>query len=291
MPTMKALRFAHQIAGGSAHVQAFWVRLCAIAGVALFWFPLPARTICSVVPRVCTEFFRSTAVFSGAVVSERDWYPPPDSDVEDARTYYKLKVETVYRGTSQEFIEVYFEDNSGRMGLEVGHEYLLFALMRAGQLLIGCGGNSAELKDASGMIREIRRLMAGMQSAHGGDIGGLVRFSYSEPNKGIPGLRIIVEGNGHTYVTRTNGEGRFHLHVPEGQHVARVDSEKWRADRDDNAYEDPDGFRVEKGGCADLILFASPKQPSAAQGSGWNWHFLLRCWGLLFNSEAGSRSG
>jgi len=89
------------------------------------------------VPRVCTEFFSSAAVFSGVVVSERDCYPP-DSDL-DERTYYKLKVETVYRGRLQEFIEVYTEINSARATLEVGHEYLLFASLSAGQLQFWCG--------------------------------------------------------------------------------------------------------------------------------------------------------
>jgi hypothetical protein len=254
---MKGPRFAHQIASRLAHDRALWVRLCAVAVVALFWFPSPARAFCYERPRVCAEFFGSDEVFSGVVVSERDWYPP-DSDL-DGRTYYKLKVETVYRGTSQEFIEVYSENNSGRLTLEVGHEYLLFARANAGQLQIWCGGNSGELKDSSGTVSEISRVQAGMKSALGGNIGGLVQLSDNEPHEGIAGLRIVINGNGHAYVTRTNSEGRFHVHVPAGQYVARVESAKWSVRTDDYAYEDAEGFRVEKGGCADLVLLASPK--------------------------------
>jgi len=123
------------------------VVVCAVALVISFWGPLPTPAICSVVPRVCTEFFSSTAAFSGVVVSERDWSSPSEPDSIE-RTYYKLKVENFYRGPSEEFIEVYTENDSGRLTLDVGHEYLLFARASAGKLQIWCGGTSAELKDA-----------------------------------------------------------------------------------------------------------------------------------------------
>jgi len=258
-------RFVRKTAGGFKLTCAYSSRLTAVALVTLFWFPLPARALCSVVPRVCTEFFRSAAVLTGTVVSERDW--SSDTDFIE-RTYYKLKVEGVYRGETHEFIEVYTENNSGRLKLEVGKGYLLFASAGVGGLLIGCGGNSAELKDASETMREIKRLLAGMQSAHGGDIGGLVRFSDAEPDKGVAGVEIVVKGNGHTYVARTNSDGRFHVHVPAGQYVAHVNSAKWTARTDDYSNDRAESIKVENGGCADVTFLASPNRPSTIGLSG-----------------------
>jgi hypothetical protein len=192
MPAMKIPRFAQEMAVRLAHARARSVHLSVATLAVLFCFPLTVRAICPKVPHVCTEFFASDSVFSGVVVSERYWSKPHT----DGGTCYKLRVKKVYRGQPHEFIEVFTENNSGRLPLEVGHRYLLFASVVEGQLEIGCGGNSGELKGAKGTISKIRKLQERLHSAHGGDIWGVVQLDYSQASKRCRPCELLLRAAG-----------------------------------------------------------------------------------------------
>jgi hypothetical protein len=169
----------------------FYRALMRISGVALgmvFLVLLPAGAICRENPHVCAEFFRSDAVFVGTVVSIRDLPDPEDSDTTGG-FFYQLKIATMYRGPSQDTVEVYTGNDSARFPLKLHHSYLLFASNFERPLTIGCGGNSAELAEAGPALRSIERLLKTMNSATGGDIWGQVGTS----NQGLcEGIRVCL---------------------------------------------------------------------------------------------------
>lgn len=258
---MKCSCSPHCISRGISLSRRISVRFPVVAIIALVCLPVPAFGICSVTPRVCTEFFRSNAVFTGKVISERDWWPG-EKDL-DPRTYYTLQVEEVFRGPQRQ-MEVYTERNSGGMGLGMGHEYLLFAHYGAGGLQIGCGGNSAELKDAARTIEELKRLQHKIKTAHGGDIYGWARDSDSDSVGGVPNLQITISGSRRTYTVLTDRKGRFQVHVPAGRYVAKIRSPGWKSDEDAYTYDIPQGFEVANGGCADVTFLAERIESSSS---------------------------
>jgi hypothetical protein len=239
--------------------------LMRISGVVLgmvFLVSLPAGAICRENPHVCAEFFRSDAVFVGTVVSIRDLPDPEDSDTTGG-FFYRLKVATVYRGPSQETIEVYTGNDSGRLPLKLHHTHLLFASTIDGRLAIGCGGNSAELAEAGSALRSIQRLLKTMNSATGSDIWGRIRTP--DPRaRGIPGVRVIAEGEAHTYSVLSDRLGRFRIHVPPGKYAVRIVPPRtvaahWTITPFELSYYDPKALIMVRGECAEITFMARPK--------------------------------
>jgi hypothetical protein len=79
----------------------------------------------------------------------------------------------------------------------------------------------------------------------------------------MAGLKVVIEGGGHNYVTHTDGGGRFHVHVPAGDYAAHVESAKRKTRTDYYGFDEADKLRVANGGCADVVLEAEPTDPFA----------------------------
>jgi len=206
-------------------------------------------------PTVVCEFLNSDAVFVGAVISVR--VAPPRSAAELDGWLYELTVQELFRGPRTRTIEVYTENSSGRFPLDVAKKYLLFADKHDGRLTITNCGNSALLTKAQKAIQELHRLEIPKDAA----IEGRISFS-SFPDLGIhiPGVEVIISGDGGTFKATTDRDGRLHLRVPPGKYSAQVlQIPRWNIAAFDLSYDNPERFDARKGHCSGLQFRADPK--------------------------------
>lgn len=194
-------------------------------------------------PRVCTEFYDSDAVFTGTVAAVRTVYT---NDLIDG-WYYRMKVAKTFRGPSGPFIEVFTENASARFPLEKGRRYLLFARNFDGVLNIGCCGNSGFLGDSDWAIRQIEEIK---KTKSGGEIAG--RMGWAESPE-FRGTRILAIGKAHTYETKVDLNGWFHMKVPEGVYQVRANAPNGGYyPAFDLTYDNPDHIVVQPGGCPQM---------------------------------------
>jgi hypothetical protein len=167
-------------------------------------------------PKVCSEFFRSDAVFVGIVMSEE--VVPADGGIEG--WLYRLRVTRPLRGTVDQTVIVHTPNDSGRLPLAVGRSYLLFAALRGGQLEIrdDCGPLS-DPAHAGEAIQEIQKL----DSAIDASVEGEVRRS-TPSGDGAPGVTVTVSGMGRVYRSTTDARGLFRVSVPPGRYQIDVDA-------------------------------------------------------------------
>ena len=135
-------------------------------------------------PRIQTLFTRSDVAFVGTVVSERGTdergKDVKNIDKDDAvEIYYQVKVKQLFRGPKSEFIEVCEGNDSGRMGLEVGHSYLLLIKKNSLGLLEGSCTEGVESSDGNYTkdLLEVRRVIDAVKRSESGDIRGFVSTS------------------------------------------------------------------------------------------------------------------
>jgi len=195
-------------------------------------------------PRVCTEFYDSAAVFTGKVVAVRN---DPHEEQNPEGWFYRIRVEKSFRGPSGPFIEVYTGNDSARFPLEKNRSYLLFAYDYDNILYVDCCGNSGFLKDSAELIHQIEEIQ---NTRSGGEIAGRVGWGDAP---GFAGVRIVALGKTHTYETRTDAKGRFHMKVPEGEYRVRANAPGGGHYLPfDLTYDNPDHIVVQPGGCPQM---------------------------------------
>jgi hypothetical protein len=166
-------------------------------------------------PKVCSTFFRSDAVFLAKVLSETR-VVSDDDFIEGWR--YRVRVKRSFRGATSGTVEVYTENTSARRPLNVGRDYLLFADMAKGRLLIAsdCGPASDESRTAAN-VREIESLSRRTSAT----VEGEVRTTAS--GSGVAGIPIVISGMGQTHRTTSGVHGGFRVVLPPGQYQVAVD--------------------------------------------------------------------
>jgi hypothetical protein len=179
----------------------------------------PATVECycpALAPKVCSTFYRSDAVFLATVLSEAS-VVSKDDFIEGWR--YRVRVKRPFRGTVTETVEVYTENTSSRLPLKVGRDYLLFAKIANGRLLISddCGPASDESR-LSDNIREIARLQRSKVST----IEGAVHTGFPT-GTGAPGVSITISGMGRSERLTSGVNGEFRATVPPGRYQVTVD--------------------------------------------------------------------
>ena len=204
----------------------------------------PALAVCRKPdPKVCAEFFKSDAVFVGTVLSEQTNVGEYPASITGWT--YRLRVERVFRGPSLKAIAVFTANDSVRLRMDVGHQYLLFADHQNGQWVIADCGNSGLLSNSATKIRQIEET----RKASIGRIEGRVGLY-----KGVGGVQVVARGSGKTFAAVTDQDGWFRLKVPPGKYSAQVEAP--RVYGFDLSYDDPSDFLVPKGGCAQLQFVA-----------------------------------
>ena len=198
-------------------------------------------------PKVCGEFFRSDAVFTGTVLSERT--VPLKGDLWDG-WLYRLRVSRVFRGSLGRSVRVFTENASARLNLEVGKEYLLFAHVRRGRLVIDSCGNSGLVAETTEKVRATGALQRAQTASIEGHVAARPEWT------GVAGIRLRISGKGAALTPVTDSSGWFRVAVPPGKYSVLVES--GTATPFDLSYDDPSRLVVRKGQCA-LVQFVADR--------------------------------
>lgn len=213
---------------------------------ALSAVPLAEAVCPKPAPRVCAEFFDADAVFIGRVLDART--EPPRGNTHEGWTY-RVRVSRRWRGAGRSDAMVFTENSSGRLPLEVGREYLLFASVTDGRLEITHCGNSGPVGDRADRIEELERL----RGAKGAVIEGHVA---ARPDwTGVPSIEFRVLGEGRTYTAVSGPDGWFRVPVPPGKYTVKAQTDD--VDPFDLSYDDPESLRLQRGECAELQFVKS----------------------------------
>jgi hypothetical protein len=221
---------------------------CAMSSAATAVCPRP-------IPAPNAEFFKTSSVIAGKVVSEKPDVNPSYRELTEG-WFYRIRVERTFRGTQARFVVVYTENDNGRFPLKVGERYLLFVYRVDGRREINGCGNSALLSEAGAAVDAIEAIKG---AGPFGEIEGRVRTKDAEEG-GIPGVRVIAQSD-KSYSTVTVQDGWFRMSVPPGTYKLTIQSPNFIIESQDSIYnfDDPDHFIVHRGSSAHFEFFASPQ--------------------------------
>lgn len=235
--------------------------------ILLFKFPLfaivldfaltfTANAVCPrPIPAPNAEFFKTSMVIAGKVISEKPDVNPYDSKLTEG-WFYRIRVERTFRGTQARFIVLYTENTNARFPLKVGERYLLFVYRVERRLEINGCGNSAPLSEAAAAISAINAIK---RAGPYGEIEGRVKTTSDEA--GIPGVRVIASRGQWSFSAITVKDGWFEMRVPPGTYKVTVQSPDLVIEPQDSVYnyDDPDHFIVHRGSTAHFEYLAEPK--------------------------------
>src|SRR5260370_35502441 len=91
-----------------------------------FALTFTANAVCPrPIPAPNAEFFKTSMVIAGKVISEKPDVNPYDRKLTEG-WFYRIRVERMFRGTQARFVVVYTQNDNARFPLKVGERYLLF---------------------------------------------------------------------------------------------------------------------------------------------------------------------
>ena len=221
---------------------------CAMSSAATAVCPRP-------IPAPNAEFFKTSSVIAGKVVSEKPDVNPSYRELTEG-WFYRIRVERTFRGTQARFVVVYTENDNGRFPLKVGERYLLFVYRVDGRREINGCGNSALLSEAGLAIDAIEAIK---RAGPYGEIEGRVKNKSDEA--GVLGVRVIASCGQKSYSAITVQDGWFEMRVPPGTCRLTAQSPNLVIESQDSVYnyDDPDHFIVHRGSSAHFELFAAPE--------------------------------
>jgi hypothetical protein len=206
-------------------------------------------------PAPNSEFFKASVVVTGTVISEEVDLNPYDTSLIEGWLYH-LRIERTLRGSPQEFITVYTENDNGRFPLKVGERYLLFVFRREDRMEIDGCGNSALLSEAGGAVRAIEEIK---NAGPYGEIEG--RVELGRGGDGVRGIRIVARNARFRFSTVSGQDGWFQMRVPPGKYKLSARSRKFSLEFSEATlwYDDPDNFVVHRGSTSYFEYLASPR--------------------------------
>jgi len=220
-------------------------RLLLLVPLGVLSTALPTGAVCLVpAPKVCAEFFKSAAVFTGIVVSEHEVTPPSGGDEDaDEGWLFRLRVRQAFRGASPGELEVFTGNNSGGRRLEVDREYLLFAFQRNGRLEVTNCGNSGLASQRASEIRAIADLPT-QPTLIEGNVAARPAWT------GVAGEVFEIVGSGGSYSAFSDKSGSFKVAVYPGAYSVVPRSASIAPF--DLSYDHPKHVSLESGQCAQL---------------------------------------
>lgn len=164
------------------------------------------------VPKACSRYFTSDAVFVGTVLSKK--YVERDEYLR-----FEVRVSRVLRGSVSRTVAVYTGNDSARLLWDVGKEYVVFAWRDQARLY--SGNDCGPLSDPTKVMETTRQLEALRHSVDTFVEGEVLKTLPDGP--GVPGVDIHIRGAGKTYQVKSDREGRFLLKVAPGRYRVEVD--------------------------------------------------------------------
>ena len=209
----------------------------------------------SPVPRIQTKFTRCDVAFIGKVVSKK--YFRKDGD-DFAGVVYSLKVDESFRGPEKDFIEVYEDNGSARMGLEVKKTYLIIVNKNKNGILQGWCEDAVESTDSEykKKVSDVKEVMRNIKNGKEGEVIGFVGPSQPSLENGIKGIHFTIKGGGKTFRVISDETGWFRVSVPAGHYKIEPNEVGWKIEVTEFCIEDPDDLDVETAGGADLAFIA-----------------------------------
>jgi Carboxypeptidase regulatory-like domain len=221
-----------------------------------FALTFTANAVCPrPIPAPNAEFFKTSMVIAGKVISEKPDVNPYDNKLSEG-WFYRIRVERTFRGAQTRFVAVYTENDNARFPLKVGERYVLFVYHIDRRREINGCGNSALLSEAGAVINAIEAIS---RAGPYGEIEGRVKNRSEEA--GIPGIRVIATQGQKSYSAITVQDGWFQMRVPPGTYRLSVQSPNLVIESQDSVYnyDNPDQFIVHRGSSAHFEFFAGPQ--------------------------------
>jgi len=228
-----------------------------------FSFIEPSLAFCpSPKPRVRTLFTRSDLALIGRVVSvhgvdekgkeikNEDLSPFGDA----VKLRFKMKVSKTFKGSKVEYVEVCENNDSGRMGLEVGRTYLVFIQKDEKGELLGYCDDAVDSRDEDYQndIAEIGEIEREIKAGANGDILGFVGSAEDVGVDGVSGIRFVVSGSGVVKEVVSDKNGWFHIQVPAGHYKVKAINSGKTVESSDYCPDDPEDVDVRTAGGGEL---------------------------------------
>lgn len=203
----------------------------------------PALAFCSAPPpKICSAYFQADVVLRGVVLSEQrgsEWIR------------YRIKVEKTFKGKATHLRSFYTGNDSGRIELDVGTEYVLFANRYQDRFTIGCDEDSlSDPATIAAVSEEIARLQATKPTTPATIEGQVV--AAGDFDLPMPGVVVTVIGANAIHKVVSNREGLFSLQVPPGHYRVDVDPAVAEQTIYNLGYTNPKSINLVPGQCAQL---------------------------------------
>jgi hypothetical protein len=218
-----------------------WIGIALLTTSAL-WAARTAEAICAAPPpKICNAFFKADVVLLGTVLAEQ-------RDSEWIR--YKFEIQRTLKGESRAIRSVFTGNDSGRLSLDVGSEYVVFGYWNSGRLVVGCDEQAlSDTAESRMVVREIDQLLASKPEMSSVE-GQVVKFGdFSAP---LAGVSVTVTGTGSKYTAMSDSGGQFLMSVRPGTYRVEVDSSVVEQTIYSEIYTDVKSLHLEPGQCAQL---------------------------------------
>lgn len=222
-----------------------WTRRAA-APLALAWLLFATSSSAIVAnppPRACSAYSDADAIVAAHIGAQRTDWEWASWDVE---------VERVYKGDVPKRFRVYTRNDSARGTPDPERRNLLFLRRDGARLVIG--GSDPNGGNVATPWIEARIWALSKRTPQGpGSIRLLVA---SEPSAPFARARVRLhrDGDARDRIVRTDAQGRLTLLAAPSRWTAKIVEPGWTSRVSVYGYDDPDGFTLSPGGCADLRL-------------------------------------
>jgi len=220
-------------------------------------------------PLAKTKYSRADDVFLATVLAVRYGpsiygpYAREEGDEEDkSGTFYTVNIEKTFRGQQKNTLEIYEENASSRMGLSVGHSYLLYLTKTRNDYLQGSCYDAVDSGDPgfNDQINVVERLSVSGKSINGSEIRGYVAEENPFGNA-LNGVRFVIKSDKHEYRAKSDENGYFYLQVPPGRYMVDSFDSNWIIMPTDYSYDKADNLVVEKNRTYEVSFQARKNQP------------------------------
>jgi hypothetical protein len=195
--------------------------------------------------RVCTAMSRADLVVAAKLGKRR-------LIADGEYVAWTVKPSRVYKGKAPSRLVVVTPNTSARAPLDDGQSAVLFIHRQKGRFTIWGSDPNDSGKSAMVIGREVKEL-----SRRAKGKTGSVKVLVADEN-GAPGANLTVHFARHNSsvvrTAKTDRNGLVAIGLPPGKWTAKVVDPSWSSDGSTYGYDNPDGFDLEAGGCADLRL-------------------------------------